>query len=179
MQSRITLRNATLGAALAAIAATAWAANESLSDSTWVPHLRPTEAITATTVSDDATLVNDKAAYNEPAVPSESLSPNERVMPLEAAALPAEPPAATQPPITVERQRLTADQRIQAQLMDAIAQAPNMSGHIGVESQDQVVTLSGWTTTSGQAQRAVRYAYAIDGVKDVRNEIRPRVGWSM
>jgi osmotically-inducible protein OsmY len=174
MRNRITARNATIVAALAAVAATAWAANGSLSDSTWVPHPQA------------ATPTSERASYEGVAItdgsvvaPAESLATNERVMPLEAAALPAEPESKPQPRITVEQRRLSADERIQATLMDVLAQAPNMSGSIGVESRDQVVTLSGWTATSGQAQRAVRYAYAIDGVKDVQNEIRPRVGWSM
>ena len=178
MTNRPMLRNVTLVAALAAVTATAWAASESLSESTWVPHMR-------VATQDEVTMAEEKAAYNEPlpandALPSDdALASNERVMPIEAVAMPAEPASAPQPRITVEQRRLTTDQRIQAQLMDVIAQAPNMSGQIGVESNNAVVTLSGWTATSGQARRAVRYAYAIEGVRDVQSEIRPRVGGSI
>jgi osmotically-inducible protein OsmY len=45
-----------------------------------------------------------------------------------------------------------------------------------VESHDAVVTLTGYTTTGGQAMRAARAAGSVQGVRYVQNEIRPRVG---
>lgn len=176
MKHRITLRNASLAAALAAIAATAWAANGSLQDSTWVPSRATvdTELVTASTLDENESVVTEDLIPVDEPLPAE-----ERVMPLEAAALPALPMSAPQAPIVVEKQRLTLDESIQAKVMDAIAQAPNISGRIGVESHNAVVTLSGWTTTQAQAQRAVRYAYAVNGVRDVQNEIRARVGGSV
>jgi hypothetical protein len=165
-----------LATALAAFAATAWATNESLSESLWIPAPKaPGEPLTPapeSSLSQGETVVTESAPAPVPApLP-------ERVMPLEAAAIPAPVAerAEAQPRITIEERRLTQDERIQATLMDLLAQAPNLSGKIGVESHDAVVTLSGWTTTSGQAHRAVRLAWSVQGVKDVQNEIRPRAG---
>ena len=172
-------RSATLAALLAAaVAATAWAANGTLHDSTWVPYRATvdTSVVTAQSLGPNEAIVTDEPApFVQPAPVAE------RVMPLEAAALPSQRMSApqagrTQAPIVIEQRRLTLDESIQARLMDAIAQAPNISGRIGVESHDAVVTLSGWTLTQAQAQRAVRHAYATGGVRDVRNEIRARVG---
>ena len=53
---------------------------------------------------------------------------------------------------------------------------PYISGRIGVETRDNEVTLSGSTTTPGQARRAARDAYSVPGVRNVSNEIRPKVG---
>jgi osmotically-inducible protein OsmY len=81
--------------------------------------------------------------------------------------------------VTVETRRLSLDERIQGNVMDAIYNMPNISGKIGVESHDAVVTLTGYTMTGGQAWRAARTAGSIQGVRYVQNEIRPRVGASM
>lgn len=174
MKKATAIRNATLVAALAAIAATAWGMGDTLSDSVWVPAPKVTGE--PATPAPEGSITEGETVVVDPAQQSE------RVMPLEAAAIPApqaaaptQPAATMQPPITVEQRRLTTDERIQAQLMDVLAQS-SVSGKIGVESRDAVVTLSGWTTTSGQAQRVARYAWAIEGVKDVQNEIRARVG---
>ena len=84
-----------------------------------------------------------------------------------------------QPPVTVETRRLSLDERIQGDVIDAIYNMPNISGKIGVESHDAVVTLTGYTMTGGQAWRAARTAGSIQGVRYVQNEIRPRVGARM
>lgn len=172
MQNRITLRRAALLAALAAVAATAWAA---LPDATWIPAPSVPIQPSPPPVRHTETIVDE----GEIPVAAEPAPRIERVTPLEAAALPPVPAHTPQPPITVEQRRLTLDERIQADLMDRLAQAPNLSGKIGVESQDAVVTLSGWTATSGQAQRVVRHAWSVPGVKDVQNGIRPRAGGSI
>lgn len=189
MKNPFTVRNAALAAALAAVAATAWAATE-LSNSTWIPapaaedtsaRVMPLEAAAIPRVT---TVVTEVPAASEPLSSSEPLPSNEHVpaaSEVRERAM-AERPVqrtATQPPITIEERHLTLDERIQADIIDRIAQAPNISGKIGVESRDAIVTLSGWTTTAGQARRVVRYAYAVEGVKDVQNEIRPRVGGSI
>jgi osmotically-inducible protein OsmY len=109
--------------------------------------------------------------------PSESLTANETVVaPETSTAAPIANSNAAQPPITIEDRRLTLDERIQANVMDMLVQAPNLSGKIGVESRDAVVTLTGYTTTSGQAYRAGKYARSVDGVKYVQNDIRARIG---
>jgi len=119
--------------------------------------------------------------------PSVYLEPNESIVE-ESSPLVSQPPVVTeeavtvaqrptaQPPVTVETRRLTLDERIQGDVMDVIYNMPNISGKIGVESHDAVVTLTGYTTTGGQAWRAAREAGRITGVRYVNNEIRPRVG---
>ena len=79
------------------------------------------------------------------------------------------------PFITVTEQRLM-DQRIQATVMDVLARSTDLSGRVVVESQDQVVTLSGHLATHSQVRSAGRYASRVEGVKFVVNEIRPRLG---
>ena len=71
---------------------------------------------------------------------------------------------------------MTLDERIQSNVMDKLASSPNLSGKIGVESKDAVVTLTGYTATTAQAARAGRYAGSVEGVKYVQNEIRGRIG---
>jgi osmotically-inducible protein OsmY len=79
------------------------------------------------------------------------------------------------PFITVTEQRLI-DQRIQATVMDVLSRSSDLSGHVVVESQNQVVTLSGHLATNSQIRSAGRSASHVDGVRFVVNEIRPRLG---
>ena len=166
------VRNAALVGALAAVAATAWATHETIviKDSAYVP---------AYTVA-----VEEPAAA--PVVVGETLEANDTLSPNERVILVADEPApvierstVAQPAITIEQRRLSNDERIQAQVMDRIAAMRNVSGKIGVESNDAVVRLTGYTSTSGQAYRAGREASSVMGVKYVQNEIRPRVGGSV
>ena len=78
--------------------------------------------------------------------------------------------------IIVEERRLTQDERIELDVMDRLASNRRLSGKIGVESRGAVVRLTGWTRTVGQARRAERDARSVPSVRQVRNEIRPRVG---
>ena len=166
MDTQPKIRNAVLLGALVAVAATAWATNESIADSTYVP-ANDVSAEQPAATTRDAIAVND------------SLSPNESVVTTsETKAVPIVN-RSVQPPITVETRRLSEDERIQAQVMDKLASNPNLSGKIGVESNEAVVRLSGWTSTVGQAWRAGRDAGSITGVRYVQNEIRPRVGGSL
>lgn len=165
---KMTLRNATLAVALAAVGATAYAT---------------TDYVT-TSYSD---LEKDTVvAYNEPiAAPAEPVVTETTVTTTETLVAPAPVYApvveqsVAQPPLTIEDRRLTEDQRIQALVMDKLAAAPNISGKIGVESNQQVVTLSGYTVTAAQGQRAGRLAGSVDGVKSVNNELRARIGGSV
>jgi len=166
MKNPTNIRRAALVAALGAVTATAFAmhsgedlqANATLgigdgvivAEDTTVKYLEPNEAI-----------VEDSA----PATSQEIVPVVER-------------PAA-QPPVTVEERRLTLDERIQGNVIDAIYSMPNVSGKIGVESHNAVVTLSGYTMTAGQAWRAARTAGSIEGVRYVQNDIRPRLGGSI
>jgi hypothetical protein len=170
MNIRPKVRNAALVAALAAVAATAWATGDTVSNATYVPA---------------PSALTQPAQPAEPLAVTDSLTPNEAVVTTSDAA-PAPTPApvvvdnsVTQPAITIEQQRLSEDQRIQAVVMDKLANNPRLSGKIGVESRDAVVRLSGYTATVGQAWHAERDARSVVGVKYVQNEIRPRVGGSV
>jgi hypothetical protein len=129
----------------------------------------PTETVVTTTTTTTI----------EPVAPVESLTTNETVV-----TTPATPPESApllnvpSTPITIEDRRMTLDERIQSDVMDKLASAPNISGKIGVESKDAVVTLTGYTSTSAQAYRAGRYAGSVEGVKYVQNDVRGRIGGS-
>jgi hypothetical protein len=168
------IRNVALGTALAAVAATAWAMNSEY-NSTLVP------AYTTTTVT-----TVEAAPSAPPVVVEETLAPGETVV-TQTVIAPAPAPVVVrteetriaQPGITVEQRRLSEDERIQLVVMDKLASNPRLSGKLGVEARDSVVTLSGWTRTAGQAWHAERDARSVYGVKYVQNEIRPRIGGSV
>ena len=169
MKNQMNVRNAALVAALATLAATAWAMNDSTYSSTQA-----------------GPVMAAAPAPAQPLAVHETLTPNEIVVTdVAPAPAPALRPVAVddesvkQPPITIEQRRLTLDERIQSDVMDAVLHTPNITGKIGVESNDAVVTLTGWTNTSGQAYRAGRSAQGVQGVKYVDNRIRPRVGGSI
>lgn len=182
MNNQPTIRKAVLVAALAAVTATAWATTESLSSSASLPESKTAEA-TPPAMPAESVPVTDVTAHEMAVAPSES--PEAPVPASEAAAAPAVPrekvaaPSAPQPPITVEERRLTEDERIQAEVMDKLANNPRLSGRIAVESRNSEVWLSGYTATSGQAWHAARDAGSVKGVRYVHNEIRPRVGHSL
>lgn len=157
MKIKPKVRNAVLVAALAAVTATAWATNEALTDSTYA--YAPANTVATEEMASESLAVSD------------TLSPSETVVIVPVAA------PVIEPGIVVQERRMTADERIQAQVMDTLATS-NISGKIGVESNNSVVTLSGWTTTAMQADRASRYARGVVGVKYVENQIRPRIGGS-
>jgi len=168
--------NAVLLGALAAFAATAWGMSESVSYSPF--------AVTDDMIAEQpaAPPVDAVTPANDAVAASDSLSPNESVVTTnDTSDVKAAPIVghSIQPPITVEERRLSEDQRIQMQVMDKLASNERLSGKIGVESNDAVVRLSGWTSTVGQAWRAGRDAGSIYGVRYVQNEIRPRVGGSL
>ena len=153
--------------ALAAVTATAWATHDPMANSSYVPSYAPVAV--------------DPALVAEPVVAQESLGPNETVLVPEPAPAPVviERSTVAQRPLIIEQRRLSRDERIQLQVMDRIASMPNVTGKIGVEAQDAVVKLSGYTLTAGQAYRAGREAGSVAGVKYVQNEIRARVGGSV
>jgi hypothetical protein len=172
---------AILAAVLTASAASPWAAHE-LQNSTLVPapvNLAPAEresaavGIAATPPAADPVVTADEAVVTPdgPAVVAKETEVTQRTGPIAVRA--TAPPRAA---ITITEPRLTQDQRIQADVMDLLARNPNLSGRIGVVSEDATVTLTGWTATSGQAWRAGRDARGVIGVRHVVNEIRPRVG---
>jgi osmotically-inducible protein OsmY len=77
--------------------------------------------------------------------------------------------------ITITEHRLV-DQRIQADVMNVLSRNTELSGRVAVETNDQVVTLSGFLATHGQVRRAGRDAGQVQGVKFVVNEIRQQLG---
>jgi hyperosmotically inducible periplasmic protein len=173
MKIRSNVRNAALVGAVAAVAATAWATNES-GQSSYVPAYQVAEE----PVIDPAP--HPLAPAAEPVVIQESLAPNEVVITdRDTVVVPVIERRVAQPAITVEQRRLSEDERIQALVMDKLANNPRLSGKIGVESSGSVVRLSGYTRTVGQAWHAERDARSVIGVRYVRNEIRPRVGGSV
>jgi len=165
MRNPTKIRRAALVAALAAVAATAFAMNES-------------DEVKMNPVASNPGLV-----VAEDSATPQYLEPNETIVPAPAPAasqevVPVVERSIAQPPVTVETRRLSLDERIQGDVIDAIYNMPNISGKIGVESHDAVITLTGYTMTGGQAWRAARTAGSIQGVRYVQNEIRPRVGAS-
>jgi hypothetical protein len=185
MKNRAKLRNVVLAGALAAatVTATAWAA--SLVNESYVTRYRPVWS----DVERDALAPAPRA----PLALAETLEPNETVVTpgsevdvaprSEPRFEPRNAPLAErrmlEPPIRIEERRLTLDERIQADVMDRIATTANISGKIGVESRGAVVTLTGYTSTAGQAHRVIRVAQGVDGVKEVQSRIRARVGGSV
>ena len=169
MKSQSKIRNAALVAALTAVGATAWAASEyvELQDETTLAQRELISEPPGTPAFESDLLAS------EPLVQEESLASNETVVVPDAA--PPAPLAQRQPPLIIEERRLTPDERIQAEVMDKLASATNITGKIGVEAQDAVVTLSGYTLNGSQANRAGQYARSVEGVKYVQNEIRPQM----
>ena len=164
----IKTRNATLIAVLAAVGATAWAANE-LADPNYDPIMAQVQASQQPPVT-PAPEPTDPAP--PPAEPGLAPQSNE---PAPAAAASPAPEAVAQPPVIVEDRRMSLDQRIQAQVIDRLASAPDLTGQIGVESNDAVVTLTGTVFSGAHAARAGRYARDVQDVKYVQNELRSQL----
>ena len=179
---------AMLVAALAAVAATAWAANETFSSPAWIPYSNATGEATPAATQVESIAVTDTLAPSETVIEESEITPAPAAptAPSDTTAAPvtpretiAAPRSAPQPPITVEERRLSEDERIQAEVMEKLANNPRLSGKIAVEARDSEVWLSGYTATAGQAWHAARDAGSVKGVRYVHNEIRPRVGHSV
>src|SRR5216684_2098865 len=107
------IRSSVLLGALAAVAATAWATSDSTSYSSYTADTNLIAGQPAATT--DSVVVNDPV-MSDPAAPKESLSSTETIVTTtETRPIPVVDRDVSQPPITVETQRLTEDQRIQAQ----------------------------------------------------------------
>jgi osmotically-inducible protein OsmY len=68
------------------------------------------------------------------------------------------------------------DQRITNDVEAKIAGDPLLTGTIGVETVNGVVTLTGLVSTSGEADRAGRDAESVDGVREVDDQVNALVG---
>jgi osmotically-inducible protein OsmY len=62
--------------------------------------------------------------------------------------------------------------------MYRIGNDSRLTGTVGVETRDSNVTLTGLLTTPGQARMAGQDAREVDGVRNVENRIRTKVGGS-
>ena len=81
------------------------------------------------------------------------------------------------PPITVERRYATEDMLINDDVKATLAADPRLdSRSIAVETNRNVVSLSGLVNLPGQAVIAQRDASQVYGVSEVRNYLRSRVG---
>jgi hypothetical protein len=90
-----------------------------------------------------------------------------------------EEPAYHESLIVVERPFASEDVLITQDVMSELAWDPRLdSSRIAVDTQRNVVSLSGSVTRAGQAALAARDAKGVDGVAEVHNYLRPRVGAS-
>jgi len=192
MRNQPTLRKVVLVAALAAVTATALAMNESRSSEPQTLFIDDSsEAAPIAELVEPAPVI-DMSAHEIAPVPDEEIAapvtageatpaplPAREAKPAPVVAKEVAPPSTPQPPITVEEQRLTEDERIQVEVMDALANDPRLSGKIAVVTRDAEVWLSGHTMTANQAWHAGRDAGRVKGVRYVHNEISFRLGRSL
>ena len=185
---------------LAFIAATAWVAIEVIPDALNTPKrvfepvptqsrlipasdsLAPNEALVTYAPPAPAPVAASTPVIENPQ-PAPSVPRQKVAAPAVKRAVAPSRPVETKPragtPIIVEARRLSPDERIQHLVMQRLAANARLDGQIAVESKDSVVRLSGWTRTAGQARLAEQDARSIQSVRQVRNEIRPRVGGSV
>jgi hypothetical protein len=79
-------------------------------------------------------------------------------------------------PIIVTAPRATDDVLITDDVVDRLATDPRVSGNIGVDTFRGDVTLTGRVGGTVQKDNAEQDAKSVDGVNEVENHIRPRVG---
>ena len=79
-------------------------------------------------------------------------------------------------PSTFVTANRSEDQAITAAVIDRIAADPLISGRVGVDTQRNVVTLSGRVATPVQADRAAWHAMRTAGVREVDNQLRSHPG---
>ena len=84
--------------------------------------------------------------------------------------------AVVQPRIVVPSSSVTNDQLIKSEVIDRIAADSRLSGQVGVETFQNTVTLTGRVLDPKQIDWAEQDARSIDGVKDVTNLVRARLG---
>jgi hypothetical protein len=88
----------------------------------------------------------------------------------------------TEEPIVVTAPEASEDALITADVVDAIGSDPRIPGDIGtaigVGTYRNDVTLTGRVVTPRQSEIASEDAHSVEGVRDVDNYIRPRVGES-
>ncbi|HET6265220.1 MAG TPA: BON domain-containing protein [Usitatibacter sp.] len=88
-------------------------------------------------------------------------------------------PVYTAPDVVVTAPRYYSDDvRITEDVVGVLASDSRLSGKIGVDTWRNDVTLTGRVSTPGQARIAERDAKSVDGVREVRNQLRTSVGGS-
>ncbi len=138
-------------------------------------------------------------AANEPSTPqvtdvdqhamppaSPATSPQPPAPATESPAAPATAPIVAAPPkdiehyslpsLSVTAPRLGEDELLRNAVMDRLAADSRLAGRIGVESDRHVVSLTGRVTTTLQKERAETIARGVEGVRDVNNYLKARVG---
>ena len=120
-------------------------------------------------VAEPTVTIEEPASTAEPAIPR-----SEPVM--NVAAPPPVIAPVQEPPVTVYADRKSKDELINEDVVRLLANDSRLSGYIGVETRNQIVTLNGRLTTSGQTSHAVRVAQSVEGVREVRNLLRAKVG---
>ncbi|HET9578190.1 MAG TPA: BON domain-containing protein [Usitatibacter sp.] len=68
------------------------------------------------------------------------------------------------------------DEVITRDVVFALAGDSRLSGRIGVETERGIVSLTGLVANAAQVRHAARAAAGVDGVRDVENLLRARVG---
>ena len=80
------------------------------------------------------------------------------------------------PATVVTANRSAEDQAITVAVIERIAADPLISGRVGVDTQRNVVTLSGRVATPVQSDRAKWHAMRTMGVREVDNQLRSHPG---
>jgi hypothetical protein len=165
-------RSVTLVLALSAVAATAFA---------YVATAEPQHSLAA----------NDATAPQVTDVDEHAIAPAPEEVPAaptpdETAAVPATGNPTIVPHIehyampstVVTAPRPSDDELLRTAVVDRLAADPRLSGRIGVETYRHRVSLTGRVATTGQKDHAEQIARGVDGVWEVQNFIRARVGES-
>ncbi len=82
------------------------------------------------------------------------------------------------PSTVVTAPRPSDDELLRTAVVDRLSVDERLSGRIGVETYRHVVSLTGRVATTGQKDHAEAVVRGVDGVWDVQNFIRTRVGES-
>ena len=82
------------------------------------------------------------------------------------------------PSTVVTAPRPSDDELLRTAVVDRLSADERLSGRIGVETYRHVSSLTGRVATTGQKDHAEAVVRGVDGVWDVQNFIRTRVGES-
>lgn len=85
-------------------------------------------------------------------------------------------PRYVEPTVTVYGSRVSDDVAISDDVAYTLASDTRLSGNIGVDTYRGTTTLTGRVSTPGQKDIAARDASSVDGVNEVQNHLRSRVG---